>query len=36
MQDNKPVKVPIPVGVKLFVEQCPKTKEEEKDISRVP
>jgi len=29
------VKVPIPIGVRLFVEQCPKTQEEEKDMSRV-
>ena len=36
MQDSKPVKVPIPVGVKLSVEQCPKTQEEEEDMSRVP
>ena len=36
MQDSKPVKVPIPVGVKLSAEQCPKTQEEEEDISRVP
>ena len=36
IQDSKPVKVPIPVGVKLFVEQCPKTQEEEEDMSRVP
>ena len=28
--------VPIPVGVKLFAEQCPKTQEEEEDVSRVP
>eukprot|EP00253_Pinus_taeda_P003184 PITA_03184 len=34
--DSKPVKVPIPVGVKLSAEQCPKTQEEEKDMSRVP
>jgi hypothetical protein len=27
MQECKPVKVPIPVGVKLTVEQCPKTQE---------
>eukprot|EP00253_Pinus_taeda_P006703 PITA_06703 len=33
---SKPVKVPIPVGVNLFVEQCPKTQEEEEDMSRVP
>ena len=30
------MKVPIPVGVKLSVEQCPKTQEEEEDMSRVP
>ena len=36
MQDSKPVKVPIPVGVRLSVEQCPKTQEEEDDMSRVP
>eukprot|EP00253_Pinus_taeda_P004363 PITA_04363 len=34
--DSKPVKVPIPVGVKLSTEQCPKTQEEEEDMSRVP
>ena len=33
MQEIKTVKVPIPVGVKLFVEQCPKTQEEEEDMS---
>ena len=32
MQDSKPVKFHIPVGVKLFAEQCPKTQEEEEDI----
>jgi hypothetical protein len=36
MQDSKPVKVPIHVRVKLYVEQCPKTQEEEEDISRFP
>eukprot|EP00253_Pinus_taeda_P017461 PITA_17461 len=36
MQDIKPVKVPIPIGVKLSTEQCPKTQEEEEDMSRVP
>ena len=36
MQDTKPLKVPIPVGVKLSAEQCPKTQEEEEDMSRVP
>ena len=36
MQDSKPVNVPIPVGVNISVEQCPKTQEEEEDMSRVP
>jgi hypothetical protein len=36
MQECKPVKVPIPVGVKLSADQCPKTHEEEEDMSRVP
>ena len=36
MQDSKPVKVPIPVGVRLSAEQCPKTQEEEEDMSCVP
>ena len=36
MQDSKPVNVPIPGGVKLSAEQCPKTQEEEEDMSRVP
>eukprot|EP00253_Pinus_taeda_P022083 PITA_22083 len=35
-KDSKSVKVPIPVGVKLSVEQCPKTQEEEEDMFRVP
>eukprot|EP00253_Pinus_taeda_P002765 PITA_02765 len=34
--DSKPVKVAIPIGVKLSAEQCPKTQEEEEDMSRVP
>eukprot|EP00253_Pinus_taeda_P026867 PITA_26867 len=34
--DSKPVKVPIPVGVRLSFEQCPKTQEEEEDMSCVP
>eukprot|EP00253_Pinus_taeda_P026668 PITA_26668 len=34
--DSKPVKVPIPVGVKLYAEQCPKTHEEEEDMYHVP
>jgi hypothetical protein len=36
MQECKPVRVPIPVGVKLSVDQCPKTQEEEEDMSHVP
>ena len=36
MKDSKPVKVPIPIGVKLYVEQCPMTQEEEEDMSHVP
>jgi hypothetical protein len=35
MQDCKPVKVPIPVGEKLTVEQCPKTQEEIEDMAHV-
>eukprot|EP00253_Pinus_taeda_P014781 PITA_14781 len=34
--DSKPVKVPIPMGVRLSAEQCPKTQEEEEDMSHVP
>ena len=30
------MKVPIPVGVRLSTEQCPKTQEEKEDMSRVP
>jgi hypothetical protein len=29
MQECKPIKVPIPVGVKLSADQCPKTHEDE-------
>eukprot|EP00253_Pinus_taeda_P021394 PITA_21394 len=36
MQDSKPVKVPIPEGVRLSSQQCPKTQEEEEDMSYVP
>jgi hypothetical protein len=36
MQECKPVKVLIPVGVKLSTDQCPKTHEEEEDMSHVP
>ena len=36
MKDSKPMKVPILVGVNLSVAQCPKTQEEEEDMSHVP
>ena len=36
MQDSKLVNVLIPVGTKLSAEQCPKTQEEEEDMSHVP
>jgi hypothetical protein len=36
MQECKPVKVPIPIGVNLSTDQCPKTHEEEEDMSCVP
>jgi len=32
MQDSKLVKVPIPICVKLSVEKCPKTQDEEEDM----
>jgi len=35
MKDRKQVKVPIHVCVKLSVEECPKTHEEEEDMSHV-
>jgi hypothetical protein len=35
MQECKPMKVPIPIGVKLSVDQCSKTQEEEEDMSHV-
>jgi hypothetical protein len=35
MQECKLIKVPIPVGVNFFVDQCPKTREEEEDTSHV-
>jgi hypothetical protein len=36
MHGSKLVKVPIPIGVKLSVDKCPKTQEEEEDVSHVP
>eukprot|EP00253_Pinus_taeda_P017946 PITA_17946 len=35
-KDNKPVKVPIPLGVRLSAKHCPMTEEEEEDMSHVP
>jgi hypothetical protein len=35
MHGSKPVKVLIPIGVKLSADQCPKTQEEEEDMSHV-
>jgi hypothetical protein len=36
MQECKLIKVPIPIGGKLSVDQCPKTHEEEEGMSHVP
>jgi hypothetical protein len=36
MQECKPVKVHIAIGVKFFMDQCPKIQEEEEDMFRVP
>jgi hypothetical protein len=36
MQDYKPVKVPIPMGEILTIEQCPKTWKEIEDMAHVP
>jgi hypothetical protein len=36
MHGSKVVKVPIPIGVKLSADHCPKTQEEEEDMSHVP
>jgi phosphoribosyl-AMP cyclohydrolase len=36
MHGSKPIKVPIPIGVKLSADQCPKTQKEEEDMSHVP
>jgi hypothetical protein len=35
MHGSKLVKVPIPIGVNLSADQCPKTQEEEEDMSHV-
>ena len=36
MQECKLVRVPIPVGVNLSADQCPKTQEEEEDMYHGP
>lgn len=36
MKDSKLIKVPITVGVKLYVKKCLKRQEEEEDMSRLP
>ena len=36
MRECKLVKVPIPIGVRIFAEQCPKAHKEEKGMSNVP
>jgi hypothetical protein len=36
MQECKLVRVPIPIGVKLFADQYPKIREAEEDLSHVP
>jgi hypothetical protein len=36
MHGSKPVKVPIPIGVNLSANQCPKIQEEEHDMFHVP
>jgi hypothetical protein len=35
MQDFKPIKVPIPMGARLIIEQFPKTQEEIEDMAHV-
>jgi hypothetical protein len=35
MHGSKPIKAPIPTGVKLSADQCPKTHEEEEDMSHI-
>jgi hypothetical protein len=35
MHGSKPVKVPILIGVKLYIDQCPKTHEEVEDMPHV-
>jgi hypothetical protein len=35
MHGSKPIKVPIPIGVNLSADQCPKTQKEEEDMSHV-
>jgi hypothetical protein len=35
MHGSKLIKVPIPIGVNLSTDQCPKTRDEEEDMSHV-
>ena len=35
MHGSKPVKIPIPIGVNLSIDQCPKTWEDKEDMSHV-
>jgi len=36
MQECKSIRVPIPIGVNLSIYKCPKTQEEEEEMSHVP
>ena len=36
MKEYKPIKVPILIGINLSADQCPKTQEEEEDMSHIP
>jgi len=36
MHGSKLIKVPIPIGVNLSTDQCPKKQQEEEDMSHVP
>ena len=36
MHDCKPVEVPIPVGIKLSTDHCPKSEEEIEYMAHVP
>jgi hypothetical protein len=36
MHGSKPINVPIPIGLNLSTDQCPKKQEEEEDMSHIP